>query len=61
MKKEILSLLSMVLMLYFGAAFINTYEMKYFIPAVVFIISTVGIIIADTIKDYKEAKDDDEV
>lgn len=61
MKKEILSLLSMVLMIYFGVAFVDTYEMKYFIPAIVFFISTGGIIIADTIRDYKEAREDDEV
>lgn len=61
MKKEILSLLSMILMIYFGVAFANTYETKYLIPAMVFFISTVGIIIADTIRDYKEAREDDEV
>ena len=60
MKKEILSLLSMILMIYFGVAFANTYETKYLIPAMVFFISTVGIIIADTIRDYKEAREDDE-
>ena len=46
MKKEILSLLSMIFMIYFGVAFANTYETKYLIPAMVFFISTVGIIIA---------------
>ncbi len=61
MKKEILSLLSMILMIYFGVAFANTYKTKYLIPAMVFFISTVGIIIADTIRDYKEARDNDEV
>ena len=39
MKKEILSLLSMILMIYFGVAFANTYETKYLIPAMVFFIS----------------------
>jgi hypothetical protein len=59
--KEFLSVISMVLMIYFGAAFINTYEIEYFIPAAIFFMSTVGIIIADTIKGYKEARDNDEV
>lgn len=61
MKKEILSLISMILMIYFGVAFANTYETIYLIPAIVFFISTVGIIIADTIRDYKETREDDEV